>query len=166
MLSRGPWKGNKYWICWRSSLESHLCDYCGALILWRGAASSYFFLFFHVSWFASTLGVRKHGSPQMLISMWHLRVNLYNLFSCSERNSKTGSKKRRGLSPFLLVFPQGPSLSENRPRTCLQTQKRAVASPILNWMRRRRIMRIFVFNLVFSSCAIQDSSLSFSLPSY
>lgn len=168
MVSEEPWKEKKYWIHWRSSLESYLPAYFCTLTLWRGTASSFIFLGFVLVWFH--LGIWKHGSPQMLKCLWHLRVNFFN---CSERKSKTEKIiKKKGLFPFLLVFPLilpdspwrrfsyqglpdslaawetlplssqergrirdqklfGISPSEKRPRTFLQTLKRATHWAIL-----------------------------------
>jgi len=90
-------------------VESCLPDYWCALILWRGTVSSCFFLFVCVL-VCFHLGVWKHRSSQMLTSMWHLRVNFYPFFSCSERNSKT-EKKTRTFS-FSSCLPSG-STSES-----------------------------------------------------
>lgn len=100
MVSEEPWKEKKYWIHWRSSLESYLPAYFCTLTLWRGTASSFIFLGFVLVWFH--LGIWKHGSPQMLKCLWHLRVNFFN---CSERKSKTGKKKKKRAFSFSSCLP-------------------------------------------------------------
>lgn len=143
------------------------------------------FLFFVCVLVCFHPGVWKHGNSQMLISMWHLRVNLYNFFQGFWK--KWQNRKRKTTFSFSSCLPSGSTseslegvlvpgaerqhhylrntttefprngedkkseaicntllFSENRPRTCLQTQKRATPALILNWM-----MMVIVWFVVF-----------------
>lgn len=175
VVSRDPWKGNKYGIHWRSSLESCLPDYCCALILWRGTASSCFFFFFlYVCWFASSFESKNMEALKcsLICGTWESiciissvvlketakqkKKRTFSFSSCLPSGSTSESLEEvlvpgAARQPCYLrnttnEFPGNGedkeseaicsilSFSDNRPRTCLQTQKKATLLPILKWM--------------------------------